>query len=82
MSKYEAIFIWITLGSYSGSFLLYLGGLVFKRQWMTRWGFIFLVIGFICHTGAILDRWRATGHLPVMRTYENSLTGTWSVYIW
>jgi cytochrome c-type biogenesis protein CcsB len=81
VSTLEAALLWAAIGLYSLSFLLYLGGLVFRRGRWSGWGFALAVAGFALHTGAILARWAATGHLPVMATYENSLAGTWFVML-
>ena len=75
MSFYEGIFIWIAIGLYSAGFLLFLMGMVFKKEKLPQYGFYLSVAGFVMHTGAIVVRWVVTGHLPVMQTYENSLAG-------
>jgi cytochrome c-type biogenesis protein CcsB len=39
-----------------------------------------LTVGtFVLHTLAIISRWIASGHMPVMGVYENSLLGAWFV---
>lgn len=81
MSLYEGIFIWIAIGFYSFSFLFFLTGMVFKREALQGWAFRLAVAGFAMHTGAIVVRWVVTGHLPVMKTYENSLSGTWFIVL-
>jgi cytochrome c-type biogenesis protein CcsB len=81
MSYYENILIWIAIGLYAVSFSLILMGLVFKKEKLQAVGFQLSVAGFIMHTGAIAARWNVTGHLPVMQTYENSITGTWFVVL-
>jgi len=81
MSQYESLFIWIAIGFYAVSFSLILMGMVFKKERLTGIGFSLSVAGFLMHTGAIAVRWVVTGHLPVMQTYENSLTGTWFVVL-
>jgi cytochrome c-type biogenesis protein CcsB len=79
MAYYEGLFIWQAIGFYSVAFLLFLMGMVFKKEKLPRYGFYLAVAGFVMQTGAIMVRWIVTGHLPVMQTYENSLTGTWFV---
>jgi cytochrome c-type biogenesis protein CcsB len=77
MTLIEEILIWMAVGLYSISFLLFLAGLVFKKERLPVYGYWLTVSGWLLHTGAIVARWIATGHPPVMATYENSLTGTW-----
>ena len=81
MSQYEIVFIWLAIGLYAVAFSLFLMGLVFKKERLTAVGFYLSVAGFLAHTGGIAVRWAATGHLPVMQTYENSITGTWFVVL-
>ena len=81
MTALEAIFIWTGIGFYCASFLLFLAGLVFDRPRLPRYGFWSCVAGFVFHSGAILARWEATGHIPVMQAYENSLLGGWFVIL-
>lgn len=81
MSYYEDIFLWIAIGFYSVAFLLFLAGLVFRKERLPDTAFYLSFLGFVLHTGAIAARWAVTGHLPVMRTYENSLAGTWFIMV-
>jgi ABC-type transport system involved in cytochrome c biogenesis permease subunit len=77
----ELVLVWVAIASYSFSFLFFLTGLVFRKERLPRWGFMLSVLGFVLHTGTIITRWVATGHLPVMMTYEFSLLGTWFVVL-
>ncbi|MDP2168746.1 MAG: cytochrome c biogenesis protein CcsA [Thermodesulfovibrionales bacterium] len=81
MAYLEGILVWAAIGLYSFSFLLFLSGLVFKKDFFLRWGYIACLAGFAAHTGSIISRWAETGHLPVMMTYENSLFGTWFIVL-
>jgi cytochrome c-type biogenesis protein CcsB len=81
MAFLEGIFIWAAIGIYSVAFLLFLAGLVFRKEWGPKLAYWFSLIGFLCQTVAILARWAATGHLPVMDVYENSLAGTWFIML-
>lgn len=79
MSTIEGIFLWTAIGFYVISFALGLFFSVFRRKrgidvWLLR-------IASVAHLLAILSRWHATGHLPVMGVYENSLTGSWFLSI-
>lgn len=77
MTYLEGITVWAAIGLYSLSMLFFLAGLVFKRESLQKYGYHLCIAGFVSHTGAIASRWAATGHPPVMATYENSLTGIW-----
>lgn len=77
MTRWEGIFITLAIAGYGLSFLLFLIALVFKKERLQVPGFRLVAGGFAAHTLAIAARWYATGHMPVMHTYENSLTGVW-----
>ncbi|MGE5892924.1 MAG: cytochrome c biogenesis protein CcsA [bacterium] len=77
MTQLEGIAVWIAIGMYSMAFLLFLSGVVFKKERLPQAGYVFSLVGFFFHTGSIVIRWTATGHMPVMQTYENSLSGAW-----
>jgi len=77
MAYSEEIFLWLSIALYSFSFLLFLGGLVFRKEAFQAYAFRVSVLAVLFHTGAMLARWAETGHLPVMGTYENSIAGSW-----
>lgn len=77
MAYYEAIFIWACIAGYALGFVLFLLGLVFKKEGLQRYGFWASALAFILHSAAIAARWAETGHMPVMYTYENTLLGSW-----
>jgi cytochrome c-type biogenesis protein CcsB len=77
MAFWEEISLWIAMGCYAGSFILFLVALVFKKERLQVHGFRMTVLAFGCQTAAIGARWYATGHMPAMYTYENSLAGSW-----
>lgn len=79
MAYWEGAFLWAAVGLYSAAFLLFLIGFVFKRERLTVFGFRLSFAALVLHTAAVAARWAATGHLPVMQTYENSLTGAWFI---
>ena len=81
MSYYEGIFLWIAIALYSVSFLLFLMGMVFRKEKLPVRAYHLALAGFLMHSGAIVVRWVITGHLPVMQTYENSLSGTWFIML-
>lgn len=76
MTNSEAIFIWIAVWLYGLSFILFLYGLVFKKDRAIRWGWYASVIGFLPQTVSMGIRWYVTGHPPAMREYENALLGS------
>ena len=81
MAFWEEIFLWIAIGAYAISFLLFLNGLVFKKERLQLYGFRLTEAAFGFHTVAIAVRWYVTGHMPAMYTYENSLAGTWIIIL-
>lgn len=75
MAELEGIFIWIAVGLYAFSFIYGMFFSVFKKRsakglWLLRAAALF-------HLLAIISRWYATGHIPAMGVYENSLLGSW-----
>jgi len=81
MSQVESITVWVAVALYAIASITFLIGIVFRRPAYPGYGFRLSVLGFAFHSAAIIARWVATGHLPVMQTYENSLLGTWFVVI-
>lgn len=81
MTNTEAIFIWIALWFYGASALLFLYGVLFKKERVVGWGWYAAVAGFVFQTVSIGIRWGATGHPPVMRAYEMALLGSWLTMI-
>lgn len=81
MTEVEAIFFWIAVWVYGTSFLLFLQGFVFQREASVRWGWRTAGAGFLFQTVSMGIRWAATGHPPVMSTYENSVLGSWFIMV-
>lgn len=79
MGGLEAIFIWTAVSLYALAFVMFLGGMVFKKPRMPGYAYWVSFTAFLVHTAAILARWQEVGHLPVMHTYENAVGGTWFV---
>lgn len=81
MTNLEAIFMWIAVWHYGVSFLLFLFGVVFKREAVFKWGWYLAIAGFISQNISMAIRWVVVGHPPVMRTYENSMLSSWFVLL-
>lgn len=81
MVTVEAIFFWAAVIAYAFSTCFYLYGVGFQKEKATKIGLYIAMVGFICHTAAIGFRWADTGHIPVMRDYENSLAGSWVIVL-
>ena len=79
MNNYEAIFIWISLYFYVASFFSFLWGHIFKKEGAIRWGWWIAMAGFFLQNISMAIRWYVTGHVPVMRVYENSTLGDWFI---
>lgn len=81
MAPGEELFFWAAVGLYVFSCVMYFYGLQFsKEKWTTR-ATIMVVAGFAAHTAALIARWIATGHPPVMRSYENGVAGAWCIML-
>lgn len=81
MDQWEALFLYVTIACYAISFTLFLASIVFGRELWLAYGMGAGVIGFAAHTLTIVFRGLATGHLPVMRDYENALAGGWTLVL-
>lgn len=69
------------MGAYVFASVMYFYGLIFSKEKWTSLGTIFAGAGFAAHTAAIVIRWAASGHPPVMRNYENSISGAWCIIL-
>ncbi len=79
MSGAEVVFFWCTVFVYLLSSCAYIAGTVFRKPRLVAVGTVALAVGLLLHTATALVRWKATGHAPVMRDYENSLAGAWVI---
>lgn len=79
MSTLEGIFLWLGVLGYMCAFVASLIGIVFRKEKVAAVGWKVMIGAFASHTAAILSRWGAAGHMPVMGVYENSLLGAWFV---
>jgi cytochrome c-type biogenesis protein CcsB len=81
VSAFEVWLVWPSLVLYALAFVAELFGMIFGHPRLRRAGFWTSVAAFGLETAAIAARWAATGHAPVMRTFENSLAGSWFLYL-
>jgi cytochrome c-type biogenesis protein CcsB len=81
VSALEVSLIWPALVLFALAFVAELFGMIFGRPRLRRIAFWTSVAAFALETGAIAVRWAELGHGPVMRTYENSLAGSWFLYL-
>jgi cytochrome c-type biogenesis protein CcsB len=79
MNTVEGIFLWLGVLGYIVAFVATLVGMVFGKERAVGVGSKVVIAAFAAHTLAIIARWIATGHMPVMGVYENSLLGAWFV---
>lgn len=79
MRSLEGIFLWTAIAVYAFTFLLFLNGLIFKKErqlTLAWWG---CIVGFALHSLVIIVRWIASGHPPVLWSFEHALAGSWFV---
>ncbi len=81
MNPIEALMLWSSVFVIAVAFVGHLAGTIFKKEHLFALSHRGTVTGAILMTASIAARWLATGHMPVMGTYENSLAGAWSVVI-
>ncbi|MDT8318785.1 MAG: cytochrome c biogenesis protein CcsA [bacterium] len=77
MTNSEAIFMWVAVWLYGGSFICYLYGTVFKSERFIRFGWYLALSGFMPQSISMIVRWNIVGHPPVMHVYENSMLSSW-----
>ena len=77
MTQLEAVALWAAIACYALGFAAWSSGLAFSAARAARAGRLLAGAGFVAHSAAILSRWIASGHAPVMGAYENSLLGAW-----
>lgn len=81
MNVMEEVFLWLGVLGYILAFVLMLAGIVFGKGRAVSIGSKVVPATLALHTLAIISRWIATGHMPVMGVYENSLLGAWFVML-
>ncbi len=81
MNAAESVFLWLSVIGYILAFVAMLIGMVFGKERAAAAGSRLTVATFASHTLAIISRWIATGHMPVMGVYENSLLGAWFIML-
>jgi len=74
----EAVLLWAAIVVYIIAVVAALLGWALRKPSFARAANLW-PIGLLLHLGAGLARWVATGHAPVMYSYENSLTGSFFV---
>jgi len=79
MTGVEAVGLWVGVFSYVLAVVALTAAAFFDKRWMRLAGLGLAGLGFGAHSLAIVVRWAATGHAPVMGAYENSLSGAWFV---
>jgi len=79
MRIFEAIFLWSSIGAYLISSLVFLSGMVFKKEGHSSFAWKAALAGFLLHTLTIAVRWIESGHPPVLWRFEHALAGGWFV---
>src|SRR3990172_3389542 len=77
----EGIFLWIGIVFYVIGFLLFFIGLIFKKERVSKWGWVAGVVGFISHNLTIVVRCIESGHPPFYGTYEHFLAQAWFLMV-
>jgi ABC-type transport system involved in cytochrome c biogenesis permease subunit len=77
MRLFEGLFLWSGIVFYLLGFLLFLTGLIFKKERLFVPAWIVSVTGFVFHNLTIITRWLESGHPPFYGTYEHFLAQCW-----
>ncbi|MHB1342552.1 MAG: cytochrome c biogenesis protein CcsA [Coriobacteriia bacterium] len=72
----EILIMWLTLTAYVAAAVMFVFGVIFLKESLTRAALTVTALGLIPHTAAIVVRWMAVGHGPYIGYYEvaNALT--------
>lgn len=72
----EILIMWSTITVYVVAAVMFVFGVVFMKEALTRKAVILTALGLVPHTAAIIVRWIAVGHGPYIGYYEvaNALT--------
>jgi cytochrome c-type biogenesis protein CcsB len=81
MAPLETICVWIAIGLYAVSSVLYIVSFVFKKEGILQWILYPVILAFLAHSAAIASRFIAIGNLPVAGDYETALGGTWIIIL-
>lgn len=73
----EAITFWAAVTVYVASSVLYLYGLVFKKEQALTIATYAAAVGFVPHSVALIVRWAAAGYPPVASSYETLAVVAW-----
>ncbi len=76
MSLAEGVAVWAAVAGYAAGFAALVAAGLFGRRWLRRLAAALPLAAMAAHATAILVRWIATGHAPVMRVHENALVGS------
>ncbi len=79
MNPVEITFLWSAYSLYSVSVILYIAGLLLRKDFAGKAAWIIFLTAFSLQTVSILIRWVITGHPPVMVTLEHAQSGSWFV---
>lgn len=79
MTAVEAAGLWTAVFAYVLATVALTAAAFFERRWQRVLGGALGALGLAGHSLAIVVRWAATGHAPVMGAYENSLSGAWFI---
>ncbi len=74
-----AVVFWATLATYAFAVGAQILGQVFRSSRWTRAGAAALRGGLGLHTALVAWRWIATGHVPTIGNFENTLVGAWFI---
>jgi len=73
----EGISLWLAVAGYALAFVALAATILVDRRALRATGWLLALGGWIAHSVAIVARWIATGHAPVMGAYEHALSGAW-----
>jgi len=68
---------WASVGFCFGGTVLFISGLIFKREPFVKYGTVFAYLAFIPLTAGLINRWVQTGHFPYWGVYEVLMSYAW-----
>lgn len=73
------VFFGLTMACYLASSLGYQAYILFQKRYFYRVSTAILLLGFLCHSGAVFMQYMESGHLPVHSLHETLSAFGWAV---
>ena len=76
-TSFDVTLFWIAFWCYLGGFLVFSTWLSLRKPWLTTFGVVLYICGFIPQTIGFILRWINSGHYPMSNMYEYLAVMSW-----